>query len=215
MELITLSEQNLPNLCQRLAASDQDLAFIFQTFGMPPLWSRSPTFPTLVHIILEQQVSLASALSAFNKLQEKLGEITPEGVLSLTDEEMKSAYFSRQKTVYARDLAAAMSSGSLNLKSLEKLSDAEIKSELKKIKGIGDWTADIYLLMAMLRPDVMPQGDLALHTAWQKLKNLEHRPNSEEFLKIAEKWKPLRSVAARMLWHFYLSAKKVSVINSI
>ena len=193
---------------------DKDLAFIFQTYGKPPLWARQPNFATLIHIILEQQVSLASALSAFNKLQEKLGEITPEGVLSLTDEEMKAAYFSRQKTVYARELAKAVSSGSLNLSKLKNLSDAEVKTELKKIKGIGDWTSDIYLLMAMMRPDVMPKGDLALHIAWQKLKKSENRPNSDEFLQIAEKWKPLRAIAARLLWHFYLSAGKNSVINS-
>ncbi len=215
MKIISLSEKTLITCCKDLAKRDKDLAFIFQIYGTPPLWAREPNFSTLIHIILEQQVSLASALSAFNKLQEKLGEITPEGVLSLTDEQMKSAYFSRQKTVYARELARAVSSGSLNLKSLENLPDEDVKIELKKIKGIGDWTSDIYLLMAMLRPDIMPKGDLALHIAWQKLKNLEHRPNSDEFLQIAEKWQPLRSVAARLLWHFYLSAKKISVINSI
>ncbi|MEO8073287.1 MAG: DNA-3-methyladenine glycosylase 2 family protein [Acidobacteriota bacterium] len=215
MKIAALSEKKLIAGCEELAERDKDLAYIFHTYGKPPLWARQPNFSTLIHIILEQQVSLASALSAFNKLQTKLGEITPEGVLSLTDEEMKSVYFSRQKTVYARELAKAVSSGSLNLAALEKLSDADVKIELKKIKGVGDWTSDIYLLMAMLRPDIMPKGDLALHIARQKLKNLDRRPNSDEFLQIAERWKPLRSVAARLLWHFYLSAKKVSVINSI
>ncbi len=215
MKITALNEESLIAGCQELAKCDKDLSFIFQTYGKPPLWAREPNFSTLIHIILEQQVSLASALSAFNKLEEKLGEITPEGVLFLTDEELKSAYFSRQKTVYARELAKAVSDGSLDLASLKKLSNTEVKTELKKIKGIGDWTSDIYLLMAMLRPDVMPKGDLALHIAWQKLKKSEQRPNSEEFLHIAEKWKPLRSVAARLLWHFYLSARKGSVINSI
>ena len=205
-----LDEKNLTKACEKLSAQDEDLAFIFRTYGAPPLWAREPGFATLVHIILEQQVSLASALSAFNKLKEKLGAITPEGVLSLTDAELKAAYFSRQKIVYARELAGAIKNGSLNLESLENLSEDSVKSELKKIKGIGDWTADIYLLMAMLRPDVMPRGDLALHVAWQKLKSPERRPAADEFLKIAEKWKPLRSVAARLLWHFYLSARKIS-----
>ncbi len=207
MKIETLNEKRLIAGCQYLAERDQDLAFIFQTYGTPPLWSRAPNFPTLLHIILEQQVSLASALAAFNKLQEKLGEITPAGVLSLTDAEMKAAYFSRQKTVYARDLAKAILDGSLNLASLENLPDATVKTELKKIKGIGEWTADIYLLMAMLRPDVMPKGDLALHIAWQKLKKSEHRPTSDEFQQIAEKWQPQRAVAARLLWHFYLNYK--------
>jgi DNA-3-methyladenine glycosylase II len=207
MMIEILNEQKLVAACQDLAGRDKDLAFIFRTFGTPPLWAREQGFPTLVHIILEQQVSVASAKSAFDKLKEKLEEITPEGILSLSDAEIKQAYFSRQKTLYVRGLAEAILSGKLDLKSFDNLPDGEIKQVLKKIKGIGDWTADIYLLMACLRPDVMPKGDLALHVAWQKLKNSEQRPNSEKFLQIAEKWKPLRSVAARLLWHFYLNAK--------
>jgi DNA-3-methyladenine glycosylase II len=202
----TLSEQNLAKACEELANIDADLAFIFETYAAPPLWAREAGFPTLIHIILEQQVSLASAASAFNKLKERLGEITPESVLKLSDEELKACYFSRQKTVYARELAKAILGGSLDLKALEELPDAEVKHELKKIKGIGDWTADIYLLMALLRADVMPKGDLALHVAYKRLKNLEHAPSSDEFQLIAEKWKPFRASAARLLWHFYLSA---------
>ena len=205
-----LNEKNLIIACQRLSKQDEDLAFIFLTYDVPPLWAREPGFATLIHIILEQQVSLASALSAFNKLREKLsGEITPENLLSLSDAEMKAAYFSRQKTVYARDLARNILNGSLDLNSFGNLSNEEIKHELKKIKGIGEWTSDIYLLMAMLRADVMPKGDLALHIAWQKLKNLENRPTSNEFLVVAEKWKPFRAVAARLLWHFYLNKRMI------
>jgi DNA-3-methyladenine glycosylase II len=203
-----LDEQSLAEICKKLAKTDNDLKYIFETYGTPPLWKREATFATLVHIILEQQVSLASALSAFNRLKEKLGEITPENVLKLSDEEMKLCYFSRQKTVYARELSKAILDKRLNLNSLEKLSDAEAKYELKKIKGIGDWTSDIFLLMALLRADVMPKGDLALHVAWKKLKRLEHAPKSDEFQIIAEKWKPFRAVAARLLWHFYLSKGK-------
>ena len=205
---ILVNNENLPLYCQQLAGKDTDLAFVFQNFGTPPLWKREANFATLIHIILEQQVSLASALSAFNKLKAKLGNITPEGVLLLTDDELKAAYFSRQKILYARNLAETIVSGQLNLPSLENLPDEEVKIELKKIKGIGDWTADIYLLMAMLRADVMPKGDLALHVAWQRLKQLEARPTSDEFQQIAQKWKPFRAVAARLLWHYYLSAKK-------
>ena len=207
MKIKILSEENLAKDCEKLAKIDADLAFIFQTYGTPPLWAREASFATLIHIILEQQVSLASALSAFNKLKERLGEITPENVLSLSDEELKACYFSRQKTLYARELAKAILDGSLDLKSLRELPDAEAKHELKKIKGIGDWTSDIYLLMALLRADVMPKGDLALHVAWKRLKNLEHAPHSDEFQVIAEKWKPFRAAAARLLWHFYLSRK--------
>ncbi|MCD9188516.1 MAG: hypothetical protein LUM44_19010 [Pyrinomonadaceae bacterium] len=210
MEHRTLSEENLNEICLQIAGSDSDLASIYEIYGTPPLWAREVTFSTLIHIILEQQVSLASALSAFNKLKEKLVEITPEKVLGLSDEELKSCYFSRQKTVYARELAKAVLAGSLDLENLKNLPDAEAKHELKKIKGIGDWTADIFLLMALLRPDVMPKGDLALHLAYKKIKNLEHAPNSDEFQIIAEKWKPFRAVAARLLWHFYLSVKNTA-----
>ena len=204
----TLDEKNLAKTCKKLAKIDADLKVIFETYGTPPLWKREASFATLIHIILEQQVSLASALSAFNKLREKLGDITPENVLSLSDEEMKLCYFSRQKTVYARELAKAVLDGNLDLESLKSLPNADVKIELKKVKGIGDWTADIYLLMALLRVDVMPKGDLALHVAYRNLKKLERAPTSDEFQIIAEKWKPFRAVAARLLWHFYLSYKK-------
>lgn len=202
-----LDAENLPRICRKLARADGDLKRIYKTYGEPPLWKREASFATLLHIILEQQVSLSSALAAFNKLLEKTGAITPENVLKLSDEEMRTCYFSRQKTVYARELAKAVTNGDLDLKSLENLSDFDVKTELKKIKGIGDWTADIYLLMALARPDVMPKGDLALHVAWKKLKNLERALDSEEFQRVAEKWKPYRAVAARLLWHFYLSAR--------
>ena len=206
----TLDENNLINACEKLSKQDADLKLIYEKYGAPPLWKRAANLATLLHIILEQQVSLASALSAFNKLSEKLnGEITSENILKLSDAELKACYFSRQKTAYARDLAARIAEGSLNLKSLENLPDEAVKIELKKVKGIGDWTADIYLLMALMRPDVMPKGDLALHAAWQKIAKLEQRPNADEFIRIAEKWQPLRAVAARLLWHFYLSAKKI------
>ena len=203
----TLDPQSLAEACEKLAENDSDLALIFETYGTPPLWAREASFATLIHIILEQQVSLASADAAFNKLKDKLGEITPENVLRLSDEELKACYFSRQKTVYARALAQAVLDGSLNLKALENLPDSEAKAELKKIKGVGEWTSDIYLLMALLRADVMPKGDLALHVAYKKLKKLESAPHSDEFQRIAEQWKPYRAAAARLLWHFYLSEK--------
>ena len=207
----TLSETNIPEICVELSAMDSDLARIFEKYGAPPLWEREANFATLIHIILEQQVSLASARYAFNKLKEKLVEITPENLLSLTDEELKLCYFSRQKTVYARDLSNAIVDGRLDVENLQILADAEVIDLLKQIKGIGDWTAQCYLLMSLLRVDVMPRGDIALHAAYQKLKGLEKRPNSDEFIKLAEKWSPYRAVAARLLWHFYLSERAEKV----
>jgi DNA-3-methyladenine glycosylase II len=205
---LTINEQNLSKFCEILCQKDSDLSKIYQKYGTPPLWEREANFATLIHIILEQQVSLASARSAFNKLKEKLIEITPENVLSLNDDEMKACFFSRQKTVYARDLSRSILDGKLDLENLQNLANKAVKAELKQIKGIGDWTAECYLLTALLRADVMPRGDLALHVAYQKLKGLKQRPKSEEFIVLAEKWSPYRAVAARMLWHFYLSERK-------
>ncbi len=207
MKIKVLNNENLESICVELSKRFPDLKFIFQTYGTPPLWSREPTFATLIHIILEQQVSLASALSAFNKLTEKVGKITPENVLKLSDEELKACYFSRQKTVYARNLAEAILSKKLVLEDLPKLSDDEVRGKLIEIKGIGRWTADIYLMMALLRPDIMPKGDLALHVAFKNFKKLEKRPASDEFIEMTKIWKPFRSVAARLLWHFYLCEK--------
>ncbi len=208
MKAETITEKSLPEFCKKLAEKDKNLEYVFRTYGTPPLWSREPNFATLIHIILEQQVSLASALSAFNKLNEKIGEVTPENIVKLNDAEMKACYFSRQKTGYARNLANAVLSKELVLEDLPHLSDDEIRNELIKIKGIGRWTSDIYLLMAMLRPDIMPKGDLALHIAFRELKGLDKRPKSDEFIELTKIWKPFRSAAARLIWHFYLEEKK-------
>ncbi len=198
----------LKKACKLLAASDKHLKTIYEKYGAPPLWDRPAGFGTLLHIILEQQVSLASAKACFDKLCFALGELTPENLLTLDDAELRSVGFSRQKTLYARHLAESVVGKRIDLDDLANLSDADVKSELLKLKGVGEWTSDIYLLMAMLRPDVMPKGDLALHIAWQKLTEAERKPGSDEFIQMAVKWSPYRSVAARLLWHFYLSERR-------
>lgn len=206
MKAISLNIHSLNSACLELAEQDAHLATVLKIHGTPPLWDREPGFATLIQIILEQQVSLASAKACFEKLTSHLDEVTPNGLLSLDDAELKRIGFSRQKTAYARHLAEAVLEQRIDLEGLIHLPDAEVKSELIKLKGIGEWTSDIYLLMALLRPDVMPKGDIALHTAWHRLSS-ERRPNSDEFLIIAERWRPFRSVAARLLWHFYLSER--------
>ncbi len=191
-----------------LVALDRDLAKIYAQFGSPPLWARVPGFDTLVHIILEQQVSLASARAAFGKLEKMSGIVTPEAFLQFKDAELKSIGFSHQKTNYCRELARAIQEGHLRLDELPLLSDAAARKVLTNVKGIGPWTADIYLLMVLLRPDSWPSGDLALAVAMQELKNLPTRPTLPELDHIADKWSPWRAVAARMLWHAYLSKRK-------
>ena len=201
----SLNETSLAVAAQKLAASDVDLARLLQTYGLPPLWAREPSFPTLIHIILEQQVSLASAKAAFDRLHASIAPITPERLLKLNDAELKTIGFSRQKTLYARLLAQAILAQQLDLAALSTLPDDEVRGTLKQLKGIGDWTADIYLLMALGRPDIWPKGDLALLVAMQRLKQLAARPTQEEFDLIGAAWQPYRAVAARMLWHYYLS----------
>ena len=189
-----------------MAADHQIFAFVYECYGTPPLWDREPGFATLLQIILEQQVSLASAKACYDKLEAKLGRVTPQNVLTLDDAEMRRVGFSRQKTAYARHLVKALIAKHIDLDRLDKLPDGEVKAELMRLKGVGEWTSDIYLLMALLRPDVMPKGDIALHTAYHKLSG-EPRPTSDEFIQTAEQWRPYRSVAARLLWHYYLSEK--------
>ncbi len=204
----SLNQRLLKKACIGLSRDHPQLAHVYNTYGTPPLWDREPGFATLLQIILEQQVSLASAKACFDKLAASISDITPENLLTLNNAEMKTVGFSRQKTGYARPLSEAILEKRIDLDGLHNMPNAEDKGELTKLKGVGEWTSDIYLLMVLLRPDVMPRGDIALHTAWHKLSG-EPRPTSDDFIAIAEKWRPFRSVAARLLWHFYLSEKKI------
>lgn len=207
MKLKTLNKRNLAAAAKQLAAEHDEFGLVHTAYGVPPLWDRPPGFATLLQIILEQQVSLASAKACFDKLTVHLGSVTPEGLLTLDDVTLKKIGFSRQKAAYARNLSEAVIERHIDLEAIHLMDDAEAKAELIKLKGVGEWTSDIYLLMAMLRPDVMPKGDIALHAAYQKISGADKRPGSDEFLIIAERWRPFRSVAARLLWHFYLRQK--------
>lgn len=210
--LQSFSSRNFHEICNQLSACDEDLRSVIETYGYPPMWARPNTFETMVHIILEQQVSLASAKSALNKLQEKLTEVTPAGVLLLTDDELKACYFSRQKTVYVRHLAEAIVSERCNLAAMEKWPDEKIRTELIKLKGIGNWTVDIYLIFVLQRADIFPVGDLAAVNALKQIKQLPKGASPEEVLKITTAWQPHRTIATMILWHYYLSrrAKKDS-----
>lgn len=200
-----LTEEALEQGLRVLSRRDADLRGVLKTFGAPPMWARESGFSTLLHIILEQQVSLASARAAHNKLLKVASPLTPQRFLELDDATLKAAGFSRQKTSYGRELARSIAEGVLDLDALSLLDDSGVRSELIKIKGIGRWTADIYLLMALRRPDIWPVGDLALAVAAQKVKRLRSRPTQEELDEMSAPWKPWRAVAARILWHYYLS----------
>jgi len=200
-----LTDEDLIRGTRVLSRRDSDLGEIVRKFGAPPMWARESGFSTLIHIILEQQVSLASARAAHNKLLEAASPLTPRRFMRLDDTALKTIGFSRQKTAYGRHLAKEILSGRLKLEGLHDLDDAAVKQELLKIKGIGHWTADIYLLMVLRRPDIWPTGDLALAVAAQALKRLKSRPSSNELAEMSLAWKPWRAVAARILWHYYLS----------
>lgn len=205
------SEQDFRDLCNTLAHRDAHLKKIIHQHSYPPMWRRPASFETLIHIILEQQVSLASAKAALEKLREKIKKITPQNLLALTDEELRACYFSRQKTGYARHLAQAMLSGQLNLKKLSTAPDDEIRTTLKQIKGIGDWTVDVYLLFALQRSDIFPIGDLAMVNALKEVKQLSKQAAREELLALAEAWRPHRSIATMLLWHHYIKTKNIKV----
>ncbi|MCB0047221.1 MAG: DNA-3-methyladenine glycosylase 2 family protein [Caldilineaceae bacterium] len=202
-----ISHASLPPIVEELARRDPDLARIATRYGIPPLWDREPGFPTLVLLILEQQVSLASARAVFERLCAATGSLVPERLLLLDEDGLRAIGFSRQKAGYVRGMAHAIMEGRFDPHTLSEMEDKAARAELIKLKGIGPWTADVYLLMALGRADVWPAGDLALQIAIQEVKGLAARPASSEMETLAEAWRPWRSVAARLLWQHYLGRK--------
>lgn len=211
----TFNTSNFEENCQKVASMDKDLAQVISEHGYPPVWNRPNTFESLVHIILEQQVSLASALATLNKLRGKITVVSPENVLALSDEELKACYFSRQKTVYVRHLAQALVNGALNLTELEGLADDEVRQRLLTLKGIGHWTVDIYLIFVLKRTDIFPIGDLAAVNALKRIKKLDKDTTRETLLALSTLWQPYRTLATMLLWHYYLSSAKPKQVNTL
>lgn len=209
--LQTFNEEKLEELYDLVAGKDKDLKAIIKEYGYPPVWIRQNSFETLVLTILEQQVSLASAYSAYKKLKERI-RITPKNLLQLTDEELRSCYLSRQKIIYTRELANAIVSKRISLKKFEALSDDIVRIELKALKGIGDWTVDIYLLHALRRTDIFPIGDLALVNSIKMVKQLPSA-TKEDLFNLSNKWKPYRSIATMLFWHSYIKEKNIKILH--
>ena len=205
MHPVPLTEETVQQYALMLARAEPRFQRILERLGPPPLWGREPGFPTLVLIILEQQVSLASARAAYNRLLEICPQLTPEGFLMLGDDALRRAGFSRQKTAYCRGLAQAILAGKLDLAALPEQEDEAVRLELTRIKGIGAWSADIYLLMALRRPDIWPVLDRALAVAVGRVWGLAQTPDALQMEQIGEAWRPYRAVAARLLWHHYLN----------
>jgi DNA-3-methyladenine glycosylase II len=203
----SLTRRTLLSAVRTLANADPALAASVERFGPPPLWAREPSYATLVHLVLEQQVSLSSAQAAFDRLEVALaGTIEPRAFLELSDADLRAIGFSRQKAGYARNLAGALADG-FDLEGLANLSDDEVRSSLIRLRGIGRWTADIYLIMCLRRPDVWPHGDQALATAARELLELPAQPTFDALELRAQSWQPHRATAARILWHHYLSVR--------
>jgi DNA-3-methyladenine glycosylase II len=207
----TFYEGNFKACCRKLAGKEPVIGAILKHYGYPPINKRRQSFETLIHIILEQQVSLASAKAALLKLKEKTGTITPKKLLGLSDSELRNCYFSRQKIIYSRHLAEAIVSGTLVLKTLPAKSDETIKAELTAIKGIGNWTSDVYLMMCLQRADLFPIGDIALVNSIKYEFRLPKETPKEAILEWAEKWRPWRSIAAFIFWHAYIKRKGIQL----
>jgi DNA-3-methyladenine glycosylase II len=207
----TFTRESLQQFYDRVAGKDKDLKAIINEYGYPPVWIRPNSFETLVLTILEQQVSLASAYSAYKKLKERI-RITPKNLLRLTDEELRNCYLSRQKIVYTRELANAIVNKRISLKKFELFPADIVRTELKALKGIGDWTVDIYLLHALRRTDVFPAGDLALVNAIKMVNGIQ-AITKEELLELSKRWKPYRSIATMLFWHYYIKKKNIKILH--
>jgi DNA-3-methyladenine glycosylase II len=202
---VPLTNETLAIAAQALAERDPCLGKIHARLGPPPLWARRPGFPTLLRIILEQQVSLVSARAMFGRLQANIDPFNAAGFIASGEQSLRALGVTRQKAHYCVQIAHAFTNG--DLKELTRLSDQDAFAMLVKIKGVGPWTANIYLLMALRRPDIWPDGDIALATAVGRLRKMKTRPSFIELAKIAYRWRPFRSVAARMLWQYYLAER--------
>lgn len=200
-----LDDASFHEAATHLASRDPALAAIVARHGLPEFWSREPGLETLVLLILEQQVSLASARAAYDRLVARLGGLTTRGILTSTDEDLRADGFSRQKARYVRALATAIEDGSLDLHAVASLEDDGVRLALVALPGIGPWTAEVYLLSALRRPDTWPVGDIALQEAARRALGLDARPTPLELEAIGEAWRPHRASAARLLWHLYLS----------
>ena len=202
---------NFRAICDQLAKRDADLKRILKTRGYPSMWTRPNSFQTLILTILEQQVSLAAAYAAFKRLKERIGTVTPDKLAALSDEDLRACYFTRQKIVYARGLTEAIQSKQIKLRALHHQPDESVREQLINLKGIGNWTIDVYLMHALRRTDLFPLGDIALVDSLKHIKQLPDDISKEDMLEIAAQWRPNRTIAAMILWHDYMQRRKVTV----
>jgi len=205
------NEVEFKQLCDWCTEKEPKLEIVILKYDYPPFWHRKANFATLILTILEQQVSLASAKAAYNKLLEKTKKLTPENLLKLTDEELRACYFSRQKIIYTRILATEIVEKRLNLDVLNTLDEPEIRKQLIRLKGIGNWTIDMYVLMSLHFSDIFPPGDLATIKAVYELKLVPPESSKDKIVDYMKRFSPYQSVATYILWHYYIQKRNLKL----
>jgi DNA-3-methyladenine glycosylase II len=198
-----LTRQTLKQALLQLSTQDRVMKELLQTYGVPPLWQRRQDFQTLMHIVLEQKVSLASAAAVLARVQALCPSMTPVEFLRVSEKSMRDAGISERKLSYCQSIAQALLDDRLDLIRLRKLDDEAVIDALVEIRGIGPWTAGVYLLMAMRRADAWASGDRALAVSAMECYALSDVPDYASLDAMAARWSPCRGAAARMLWHAY------------
>lgn len=183
---------------------DDVLKRIISEFGLPIIQKREEGFASMCHIILEQQVSIASAKAAYEKLVNLVGKVDPFTIHNATDEDLRSCGISRQKTIYLKDVAQRVIRKELSFSSLPMKTEQQIRNELIQIKGVGNWSIDVYLMFCMQSQDIIPLGDIAIKNTLIELYNCQ---SEEEMLAVSSNWKPYRTLASFIIWHYYLKKR--------
>ena len=204
---VPLDEPALAGAVRRLARAEPRFAHIVKRYGPPPLWRRDPGFQTLALLMLEQQVSLAQGRAMYARIASATGAVTPANVARLGEPGLRALGVTRQKSAYLAALANRLERNDFDLDAVGTLSDAEADAALDALHGVGPWTSQCYLLFALRRSDAFPAADLALLEAVRQLWRLRERPTPESLARRAQAWRPHRAVAARLLWHHYLSER--------
>lgn len=193
-----------------LSEKDKKLHYIVENYGLPNIQKREEGFAALCHIILEQQVSIASAKACYDKLFNYFGIINPQNICRASAEELRSLGVSRQKILYLKHLAEKVLANEIVFESFKFKTEEQIKQELIRLKGVGNWTVEVYLMFCLQSPDIIPLGDIAIKNTIKELYNFH---TLEEMEQLADNWKPFRTLASYILWHYYLEKRKKQLIN--
>jgi DNA-3-methyladenine glycosylase II len=187
-----------------LSQKDGVLKTIIADFGLPIIQKREEGFASMCHIILEQQVSIASAKAAYEKLVSLVGTVNPSNIYDAADQDLKSCGISRQKIIYLKDVAQRVINKELSFSSLPMKTDQQIRNELIQIKGVGNWSIDVYLMFCMQSQDIIPLGDIAIKNTLIELYQCQ---SEAEMLTVSSNWAPFRTVASFIIWHYYLKKR--------